>query len=224
MSKLQLRTGLALAMVMVLVSACEQRSLPENIEVLRSGDGPQVQDDEFLFTSLIFKDETADTVLFDSRKQPGGGSQQLLFLDSVATSGSFMEALGYLKQGDSVRISVSAGTFYSEYVQRPVPPTMTEDTELSFTVGVDTIISRVVLARQQFDQQLAQVRMRMGAMMSDSTIQAQMASEDPIIDAYVAENGMEVSEVKSGVRVIITEQGTGAVTNPGDVLGMEYAG
>jgi len=225
MSKMQLRTGLAtLALATVLVSACEQGSHPENVEVLRSGDGPQVQDDELLFATLLFRDETGDSVLFDSRAQPGPGTERLLFLDSVATPGSFMEALGTLKQGDSVKITVKAGVFYSEYAQRPVPPPMTEETDLSFTLGVDTIISRAVLAKQQFDQQLMQVRMQMGAMLADSAFQAQVASEVPAIDAYMAKNGLKATEVKDGVRVIVTEMGTGETPNPGDMLSMMYAG
>lgn len=223
---MQLRTGLSiLALVTVLVSACEQRSLPEQIEVLRSGDGPQVQDDDFLFASMIFKDETGDSVLFDSRMQPPGqGIQRLVYIDSVATPGSFMEALGSLKSGDSVRISLTAGRFFSEYTGRPVPPFMTEESQLSITLGIDTLISRVVLAKQQVEQGVMQARMRIGAMLADSTSQAQMAAEAATIDAYLAENGLVVSEVKDGVRVIITEEGTGEIPNPGDVLSMMYAG
>ncbi|MEL6537924.1 MAG: FKBP-type peptidyl-prolyl cis-trans isomerase [Bacteroidota bacterium] len=196
---------------------------PETIDVLKAGTGPQIESDQMLFGSMIFLITQSDSVLYDSRQQPGTPTQ-LYYLDSVATPNSFMEALGYLHIGDSCRITVTADKFFGEYAQRPIPPTMTAATQLSFVIGVDSAISREALIQRQLTQQLVSVAAQFESKMTSPTITAQVEAENDTIEAYLLAKGLTVATTKYGVRVVITEEGSGEPSQNGDFLSMRYAG
>ncbi|HAA11586.1 MAG TPA: hypothetical protein DCE41_07755 [Cytophagales bacterium] len=197
--------------------------LPSTIEVLKSGEGDLIQSDQMLFGSMLFLLTESDSVLYDSRSQPGVPTQ-LYYLDSVATENSFMEALGYLHVGDSCKITVTADKFFGEYAQRPIPPTMTASTLLSFVIGVDSAMSREDLIAMQMAQQLEYGTAQMEARLTNPTLVAQVEAENDTIEAYMLANGLTATTTKYGVRVVLTEEGTGEPSQNGDFLSMRYAG
>jgi len=197
--------------------------MPETIEVLKAGEGEQVKSDYMLFGSMLFLITETDSVLYDSRQQPGVPTQ-LYYLDSVATPNSFMEALGYLHVGDSCRITVTADKFFGEYAQRPLPPTMTAATLLSFVVGVDSMMSREEMMALQFTQQMSASAAQLETQLTSPTLTAQVEAENDTIEAYMLANGLTATTTKYGVRVVITEEGTGEPSQNGDFLSMRYAG
>lgn len=194
-----------------------------NITFHRKGDGPLVGNDEILFTNLRFY-INPDSMLYGT---PDGGAipVTLLNTDSLVTPGSFKEYMSKLHAGDSASFKILATKFYFEEARQPMlPPGIDSTTMLTFDVRVDSIISRSTFERNQAALQIDRVKEYVDRLMNDSTSLAQMEIDNAIMDNYLAVNGMTAAATNHGVRVVISESGTGENAKAGDFVSIDYYG
>ena len=210
---------LVLGLVMVAgLAACNDSG---EIKFHKRGDGQQVTDGKLVFTSLVVQ-LAPDSVLYDSRES-NFPAQPLTYIDSLAEMHPFVAFFGKLRVGDSATLRMSVLDYYKPPMS-PMPGNLDSSDVLIFSVGVDSVVDREEMMARQRQMQIDRVMQYRAAMLADSAVQAQMAIEDKIINDYMAKNGLTADTTKNGVRVVITEMGTGYVAEPGDIMGMLYAG
>ena len=195
------------------------QSLPQ-VTVLTEGTGDAVESGDVVLGALVFKVAENDSILYDSR---GTQPVSLLYVDSLSRPGGFLEAIGSLRVGDSVLIQIPAEKFYAEN-RTPVPEFMTAETPLKFYFQVADAMTIEAFQALQKEQQLAYRWNLMQAQLTQPAMQAKIAQQDSLIEAYMVQEGFESATTKFGVRVVIVEEGTGPVTEPGDYVTLNYAG
>ena len=219
-----IRRGLMAAslVAMTFVAACSQNGGAGNIKFITNGTGPQVQNDQLLFLTLRFY-ENSDSVLYDSKESMRPPILQ--YLDSVGEPGSLEQSLGYLHAGDSVHLKIKATDFYGGTAPgAPLPPGMDSATELTFEIRVDSVKDRVAFMEDQVALQVARATEYYEGKLADSAVQEQLKTDIEVINAYAAQNGLEGTPTENGVLVVITEEGDGEAVKPGQAVQMNYVG
>jgi FKBP-type peptidyl-prolyl cis-trans isomerase FkpA len=116
--------------------------------------------------------------------------------------GSFENALFYLTEGDSATVFINVDTLFSKLGQ-PLPPGVTEHTDLKFLVKVQSV---------QTTEQFQESQKALGA------------KEEGDIAKYVSEKYPDAVKLENGIYVTTEKQGNGATPVQGDVVTVGYVG
>jgi FKBP-type peptidyl-prolyl cis-trans isomerase len=155
--------------------------------------------------SLAMTYETEDSVLFNSDDIPD--KLMLLQYQQPAYPGDFYEMLGMMHLGDSAVFMQLADSFFIKTAGAPMVPPEMQGKELTF---------KVKLVKIQSEQELQEEMM--------AKMELERTAEVGIIDAYIAENNINVEPTESGLYVVVTEVGEGPKPNEGDRVKVHYTG
>lgn len=156
-----------------------------------------------------------DSMLFNTAEQ---GMPMGIPLNAPELKGLMSEGLRLLHKGDSVRFMIPAKDFYTQTANVPVPPGIDENSKLVFNIGVADVTDEEGYRQMQ----MAFFQKKQAEMATQQ--QDQLVDDIAIIDKYLADNKIVADTTASGVRIQVTEAGTGAKPEAGDNIVVHYRG
>ena len=214
-----MKLSYVLIAAVILCSACSKnRKAPNGQEVIviREGTGDYAKPRQFLVMNMLYKDAN-DSVWDETKKR------QIPVIVPVPDTAAMKNEKGLesgfrvLKKGDSVSMKVTAKSFY-ENSGRQLPPNIKPDLEVTFFFGVTDITDEAGL-------NILQTQIQARELEKNKVKQAtQLAADTVAIDAYLASKNIKALRGKSGLRYVVTHQGTGAKPTMKDTLTVMYKG
>lgn len=130
----------------------------------------------------------------------------------------FQALLGILTAGDSATFEVSVAEFFSDFIKAPVPPQVDSTRTISTFVTVEEIINESEF--QEFRQRTIEKYEAMTAVKKAK----QLAVDTVAIDEYLAEKGIAAERTESGIRYVVTREGSGPDLTSGQTASVHYSG
>lgn len=201
-----------------LMGACNQNNdfvTESGVEVscLEKGDGQPAQKDSIVVLYLRIAGEDGEVFTESTPLQP-----LAMAFDPTAEAGHLQDVLNQLEVGDSVQFEITAQNLFEETYGQPLPPDMTPETRLSVSMKFADQMSREAYNAYARGLQEEQQKKELAA------LEEKLVSDGDSIDAYLAEQNIEVQTTESGLRYIITQEGTGISPEAGDLVSVHYTG
>jgi FKBP-type peptidyl-prolyl cis-trans isomerase FkpA len=212
---------LVVAIVLIgLLQSCgdTERTTPSGLKYTVIKEGSEVAaKDHYLLLNMIYKDDT-DSIWIDTKER--GIPMVILKEDSVwkLNDGSIQEVFLGLKKGDSIKFDVSAADLFSKTWKAPLPSQIKPETMITFLIGVKDVLNKEELNQWQQEMMVKQQK--------DAVVAAekQVGIDNDLIAKYLEENGIEASSTESGLRYVITQEGTGAMPEASQSVKVNYSG
>lgn len=196
-----------------------EKTTPSGLKytVLREGEGEVPGDSTFLLLNMVYKDNN-DSVWVDT--QDRGVPMVMPKRDSLwrNNEGGLEEAFIELKKGDSISVDMNVVDLFEKTFRAPLPPEIDSSTVITFYIGVDDILGQEEFMQWRTDMMQKQQQKQV------EEAGNQLEEDINTIDQYLEENGIEAQETESGLRYVITEEGTGAQPVAGDSVKVNYSG
>lgn len=141
-----------------------------------------------------------------------------LAFDPELEAGTLQEVLTTMKQGDSVQFIISAQNLFEETYKRPLPPDMDSTSTITCNMKFEAQMSQENY--RAYMQGLQEKQQAQEAIIMEEKIKIEADS----IDAFLAEKGITAATSESGLRYVVTEEGSGPAAAPGDQVTVHYAG
>jgi len=141
-----------------------------------------------------------------------------MMYDPTLEAGDIQEVLKLLHVGDSVSFSVTAKNLFEKTYRQAIPPTLDSTSVINCQVKFQDQMSKE--GYQKYMTELRQQAM----LLEEAKMADQLAVDVDSIDAYLAEKGIEAITTESGLRYVITEEGSGPTAEPGDNVKVVYVG
>lgn len=177
---------------------------------ITKGTGEVVEDGQFLILNMVYKDNN-DSSWMDTEKS--GFPIPVMKRDSVwkTQGGKIEEIFSVLKKGDSVNFEISVKDFYEGSPGGQIPPTIDSLGHFTFYIGVGDVISQDGMNTWQQEMIAKQTRV-------------QQVKDEAIIDEFLSKNNIEAQKTESGLRYVITQEGSGDNAVNGDSVRVAYVG
>ena len=213
---------LALPGIIFLLSSCQNSGEFKEGEsgllyqYINEGSGPTCENGQIMLLNMVYTTED-DSTLFSTENM--GGPVPIEYSDSVAAKmGGLGAGFGMLKEGDSVLFKLQAEDVFQNTFQQPLPDFIKKESFITFDIGVVDIMS----PEEYRSYQTAQMQKQRDAMMAQQA--GQMQQDVATIEQYLEENNIDADSTESGLRYVITEQGSGTAPSPGDSVYVHYRG
>lgn len=181
------------------------------VTYLRKGNGEALMDSAISFYSLKYDTENGNELFKTPEPTPmrvGGAFSE--------GRGELFQILPMLKVGDSVSFGIRADSLFSETFRAPRPDSISADSEIKFYVALtEQMTEEAYYKKAALDQK---------ELLESYIDTAQLAVDMEILDAYYAENNIEVTKTKNGIGIQILEEGTGPKPEPGQTVKVDYSG
>lgn len=174
---------------------------------------PQMSDVLTFRAQYFIKKNNQDSLLFDSKSNPGG--LVTLQLAAAQYKGDLMEGLAMMHVGDSASFIVPADSFFLKTVQlEQLPPFIQSGEKIRFEIGMVEINTvEVMKKRQAVLDSIAQIEM-----------QTQNEKEMQILLAKMVEKGDDQTPEPSGLIIIERQKGNGVKPVAGQKVSVHYTG
>lgn len=183
---------------------------------IEKGEGDKAEEGEVYMINMMYSDEN-DSVIANSSFD--GGMFPIRYEQEAWENGGMIySAIGMMGKGDSAVFKIPATDFFVKSAGSSIPPGIDSASSLNFYIGVQDVISDAELETYQREQ-MAKQRAEMAKQSA-----AQMSEDSAKIEAYLDENNIDAQTTESGVRYVITEEGSGKKANPGDSVLVHYRG
>ncbi len=131
--------------------------------------------------------------------------------NNVAQQGELYEILSRLRTGDSVGFELVAAELFEKTFRAPLPDSIAPDSKIRFKIS--------------FLDQLSETGYYAWAEeKAKADAEKQLVIDDEILDTYMAENNVSIQKTETGLRYVITEEGSGAKPQNGQTVQVNYAG
>lgn len=130
---------------------------------------------------------------------------------SPIPQGELFEVIKMLKIGDSVTFELQAEELFKNTFRAPLPDSIPGDSTIKFEI---CLVEQVTEARY----------FELAAEKAAKAAEKQLAIDLDIIDTYLVENDIEAMTTESGLRYVITEEGSGPKPNAGQMVRVGYTG
>ncbi len=192
--------NILLVSILSLFLACSDGNIRETasgmqVTVLTKGDGDSLSVGDEIEMNLAYTSEKGST-LFNSDERGG----PVKFRITPNDAGLFGELFKVLNVGDSIYCEIPAENLYEETFGRPLPDSLARGSKLKFNVGIVSA----------FDM--------------TERIEKQKAVDAEIIEKYLADNSIRAQTDESGLKYVITKEGSGDIPNSGDSVVVHYTG
>lgn len=182
------------------------------------GNGPNIKEGNLVKFQLIQK--VGDSTLRSSYKN---GMSEYLKVNPPGVSSydiqtTLMEILVQAKEGDSIYITQAVDTFLAKR------PELANDSLLKKGGQVITTVRILKVFQKEEEAQADFEAAAMTRFMSDPQVKQQMATDDKIIQDYLAKNNIQAQKTKMGTYVQILEPGSGPAPAPGKFAIVRYKG
>ncbi|WP_224999385.1 FKBP-type peptidyl-prolyl cis-trans isomerase [Cesiribacter sp. SM1] len=225
MYKSFLKAGLLLA-VAGLATACggnKEREVSDDLKTRESGlqykffrVGEEANPDSTKFLVMNIRATTGkDSVFFDTQER---GMDEIMPVNNPQFKGMLAEGIKMLHQGDSALIVVPANNFFIQTMGAPVPAGIDENSKMNFYIGVKDVVD------EQVAQQIQMESIQKMQAKAAGRQKEQLLKDVQTIDKYLAEHSIVADTTASGVRIQVTERGSGDKPQRGDNLVVHYRG
>ncbi|HNP17981.1 MAG TPA: FKBP-type peptidyl-prolyl cis-trans isomerase [Fulvivirga sp.] len=209
-----------IAVIVGLLQSCgdSEKSTPSGLKYSVINEGSEIANDgDYLLLNMIYKDDN-DSVWVDSKER--GIPMVIMKEDSIwnLNDGSVQEVFATLKKGDSIKFDVTAEDLFAKTWKAPLPPNVKPETMITFLIGVKDILDKDGL--MQWQQEM------MAKQQKDAVANAekQKSVDDELITKYLEDNNITANTTESGLRYVITQEGTGANAEAGKTVKVNYSG
>ncbi len=211
---------LGLAALVIACGGADKFTTKSGAEVsyIRQGEGASPTDGQIITMHISYVDENGNS-LFNSVEAGGGRALPMQFNDSAwQNQGILYEVFRELKKGDSVQFSMTAEALFEDTFETQLPDSIKRGSMILFNCGMVDMMSE-----EDFQQeQIAMQQKEMEKMQVEA--EGQMTVDAGIIDKYLADNGIEAQTTESGLRYIITKEGSGEKPAAGSMVSVHYLG
>jgi len=173
-------------------------------------------DGDVMELNILYKDSKG-TELLNTAKNQNGPIPILCQKDKFIANGGIEEIFGMLSAGDSIEANIPASKVFESFNQ-PVPDSIDANSNITFIIGVKDVYSRADYTRKIAEKYMAEAQNQL-ILSSD-----QIDIDGKVIDEYLNKNKIEANKTSSGIRYVITQQGTGDNAKPGDYVSVNYVG
>lgn len=173
-------------------------------------DGQESEIDDILRLTMVYR--LKDSILFDTRM-----AHMPMFLELMEPvyPGDIYEGLALMSVGDSATFILDAEDFFVYTIGMPsLPPFIESGSRLYFDVLLEAIFDEEGFMEEQ--QRLAEEEMLKNE-------ERALAEEGLRLD-YLAEEGIQIEALESGLYYIEQEAGTGEKAQAGDMVAVHYEG
>lgn len=208
-----------IAAVVLLAGCSKTRKAPNGLEinVVREGAGELAKPGEYLVVNMLYKD-SKDSIWDDSRRRDFPMVIPVGDTSAIKTEKGIESAFRALKKGDSVTISVTATSLIQDTWKQQLPPNVKADTKITFYLGVNDVIDQEGIRALQEKIQTREYE-------KSRQLQAgQLALDTVAIDNYLAEKKIIAIKDPSGLRYVVTRQGTGEKPSLSSTIKANYKG
>ncbi|CAD5274100.1 MULTISPECIES: FKBP-type peptidyl-prolyl cis-trans isomerase [unclassified Imperialibacter] len=211
---------LGLAALVIACGGADKFTTKSGAEVsyIRNGEGEKPADGQILTMHISYLNENGNA-LFNSVEAGGGRPLPMLYNDSAwQTQGVLYEVFRELKKGDSVQFKMTAEALFEDTFGTQLPDSIKRGSQITFNCSLVDMMSEEQYQEEQMALQQAEMeKMQMEA-------EGQIIVDGEIIDKYLADNNIAAQTTESGLRYVITKQGTGETPTPGSMVNVHYIG
>ncbi len=225
--------------ILLLVTLCiattvafaqQTKSLPSGVTIkwIKKGTGtvaPKLGD----YVALIMKGKAGSEVFFDTKTISKSAAAPVNFdVRKKQYNGDIMEAFPYLREGDSVLITVVQDSFYRMSPQNLRPKGIKPGEPIIYNAKVTQ-----VRTKKQYDAEVAMYKKQQAEMAKQQAAfakqqkeaKARVATQDKEIKKYIADNNLGAySKTKEGIYFIQDAAGTGETVKAGSKISANYTG
>jgi FKBP-type peptidyl-prolyl cis-trans isomerase FkpA len=211
---------LGLAALVIACGGSDKITTKSGTEVsyIRKGEGEKPVDGQIMTMHITYVNDKGNA-LFNSVEAGGGRALPMLFNDSAwQEQGVLYEVFRELKKGDSVQFKMTAEALFEDTFGTSLPDSIARGSQITFNCSVVDMMSEEEYQTEQIAQQQKEMeKMQMAA-------EGQLAVDGEIIDKYLADNNINAQTTESGLRYVITQQGSGDTPAPGSMVSVHYIG
>lgn len=171
--------------------------------ILQSNKTPLVKVDDIVTLQIKYTN-TKDSVLFDSWKM--GGPLQLK-VTKPQFKGDLMAGIVLMHAGDSASFLISADSLFAKTFNMEMPSFVEKGSDLKFTVKVIKSIAESELKAEEIKTQ-----------------KQKDMQETLDIEKYIKDNNLTVVTTASGLKYVMTVEGTGEQAQSGKTVRVHYTG
>lgn len=205
----------------IVFTGCSEQTekTPSGFEfkTIKEGDGVLPKPGQVVIFNLLIKD-SKDSVWADTYKR--GLPERTIIADSsqIATEDGITQMFRMLSKGDSVSFNMKTKTFFEEFVKNPIPAGLDSEMVVNYYVKVTEVLNRDEF--EKFSQEL----MNKYFEKQKEHAKEQLAKDTVAIDNYLVDKGIQADKLPSGIRFVITKQGSGPLPNPEQKVEVNYDG
>lgn len=201
----------------VLCAACSKtRETPNGLQVkvLREGEGKFAGPGQFLVMSMLLKD-SKDSVWRDTRREALPMMIPVRDTTFIKDEKGVESVFRVLKKGDSVIVPAMAKSLFEG---QPMPPGVKPEDEFTILLCVKEVTDRAGINKLQ--EKMQAEAYKKNRVQQDG----QLAMDTVAIDTYLAERKINAIKDKSGLRYVITRQGSGTKPVISSIVTVNYKG
>ena len=220
---------MSLVVAALMIVACE----PQNkniktksgldVQFAKKNNGRTKKHGEILFFNMRYTNDT-DSVMLDTKER--GPISMPYDTAQWKNAGMIYEAFDLLTQGDSITFSISAEELFVNTFKTEIPPQINKESMMKFYLGLDKILNEEEFRVEQKVQYGAEFEAQYLSRLESikQTAADQLKIDGEIIDKYLAQNNIVGQKTASGLRYIITQEGSGPNAAAGDMIEAHYDG
>ena len=200
----------------VILSACDSKSqqvettdLGTEVNFVRKSDGEALEDQRILRVNMKFTTAAGEVITQSKDDDP-------MFMqfrrDTLNSQGQFPNVLEIMSVGDSCTFEIPAKDVFETTFGRPVPDSIDEASLLKFELGIAEQVTM-----EEYQQRVQALQRKLS--------EEQLQIDGEKIEKYLADNGISgATTTDSGLRYMITEEGSGPIPERGQKVNVKYAG
>lgn len=131
--------------------------------------------------------------------------------NTTSQNGELYTVLSKLKAGDSVKFELIAKDLFAQTFRAPLPDSIAPESKIQFQVSYQE-----QLTEQAYFDMMSEKQKKLD--------DEQMKVDLEILNNYLTANNIETSETESGLRYVVTKEGTGEKAATGQIVKVHYAG
>ena len=198
-------------------SCVEKEKVLDNgikLKYFKHGDGETIEDGQIVMLNLQYFDHDGNELL----NKVGNDPVVLLKDSSWKNNGIIYEVIDNLEKGDSVFFQITTEKFLENDPRLATTPDSLKDKLLSFYCGVENVMNRDEFEgfqREQYEKMKNEM---------NNNVEEQLIIDAQIIDQYLVDKDIEAINTASGLRYVISEEGSGPNAPVGSSAKVLYAG
>lgn len=174
-------------------------------KIVEDKSGPSIKAGDFVSLNVIIKND-ADSVMMSSYE--AGHREQLI--EKVQQKGDIFSALTELSEGDSAIIKMNLDTMFKG---RTKPPSV-KGKYITYIIKIEKVIAKGNLSDEVFKGRYDEYM--------KTQADATKKLEPGKIKKYIADKNLKVTETASGLKYVVTKEGSGPKPGIGDTVVVNY--
>lgn len=212
-------------LVVALVAACSKptKETPSGLKftVLKEGNDTIATTGQIVAFNFLIKD-SKDSVWADTYERGYPEIIEIRDTAEIKNEDGLMQMIRMLSKGDSVVCTITVGDLFKNYAKAPIPPGLDSARNINYNLSVLDIMNS-----EEFEAFRNKINEEVTAKQeakSEAHNAEQLPKDIKAIDEYLASKGMKAQELESGIRYVVTKEGSGPKADSGQVASVNYTG